>query len=184
MAECPPTLGYTVYEPVAEQEAGDRAAMQAALEQAEQAYAAGEVPVGAVVLDEQGTIIAAGFNRTITDHDPSSHAELVALRHAASVLKNYRLPGSSVFVTLEPCAMCLGAMLHARVARVVFGATDPKTGACGSVLALHAYPQLNHQTSVSGGLMADECGDILRRFFRERRRAGVTARSGCTCIKS
>ena len=157
--------------------------MQAALDQAALAYAAGEVPVGAVVLSPEGAIIGAGFNRTITDHDPSGHAEIMALRQAASVLKNYRLPGASVFVTLEPCAMCLGAMLHARVARVVFGATDPKTGVCGSVLALHAYPRLNHQTRVSGGLMAAESGDLLRRFFRERRRASASVRSGCACAK-
>ncbi len=149
--------------------AADQAAMRAALEQAGLAYAAGEVPVGAVVLDADGCIIGAGFNRTIADHDPTGHAEIVALRQAASALRNYRLPGVSLFVTLEPCAMCIGAMLHARVGRVVFGAMDPKTGACGSVMSVHADSQLNHQTSVSGGLLAAECGDLLRRFFRERR---------------
>ncbi|WP_370246218.1 tRNA adenosine(34) deaminase TadA [Candidimonas sp. SYP-B2681] len=147
----------------------DETAMQAALAQAELAYAAGEVPVGAVVLDAEGQIIGVGFNRTVTDHDPSSHAEIVALRQAASALRNYRLPGATLFVTLEPCAMCMGAMLHARVGRVVYGAIDPKTGACGSVLSVHAHPQLNHQTSVSGGLLAERCGDLLRQFFRERR---------------
>ncbi|HUH59650.1 MAG TPA: tRNA adenosine(34) deaminase TadA [Candidimonas sp.] len=182
MAESLPAVAPTFYEPAAVNESADRAAMQAALDQAALAYAAGEVPVGAVVLDSQGAMIGAGFNRTITDHDPSSHAEIVALRRAASVLGNYRLPGASVFVTLEPCAMCIGAMLHARVARVVFGAADPKTGACGSVLSLHTHPQLNHQTNVSGGLMAAECGDVLRRFFRERRRAG--SGPGCACIKT
>lgn len=144
--------------------------MQAALQQAELAYQVGEVPVGAVVLDAEGRIIGQGFNRTITDHDPTAHAEIVALRQAAAALGNYRLPGASLFVTLEPCAMCMGAMLHARIRRVVYAATDPKTGACGSVLCVHAYPQLNHQTSVTGGLLAAECGDLLRQFFRERRR--------------
>ncbi|PLC51122.1 tRNA adenosine(34) deaminase TadA [Pollutimonas subterranea] len=150
--------------------ADDEIAMQAAMQQAGLAYAAGEVPVGAVVLDSQGQIIGRGFNRTITDHDPTGHAEIVALRQAAAAVGNYRLPGASVFVTLEPCAMCMGAMLHARISRVVYAATDPKTGACGSVLCVHAYPQLNHQTSVAGGLLATECGDLLRQFFRERRR--------------
>ncbi|WP_143161065.1 tRNA adenosine(34) deaminase TadA [Pollutimonas bauzanensis] len=143
--------------------------MRAALDQAALAYAAGEVPVGAVVLDVDGRVIGAGFNRTITDHDPSSHAEIVALRQAAAAMNNYRLPGVSLFVTLEPCAMCMGAMLHARVGRVVYGALDPKTGACGSVLSVHSHPQLNHQTRVTGGLLAAECGELLRGFFRERR---------------
>ncbi|WP_412034123.1 tRNA adenosine(34) deaminase TadA [Pollutimonas sp. M17] len=147
----------------------DEAAMRLALQQAELAYEAGEVPVGAVVLDEGGRVIGLGYNRSITDHDPSSHAEIVALRQAAAALKNYRLPGASLFVTLEPCAMCMGAMLHARLCRVVYGAADPKTGACGSVLSVHESTQLNHRTVVSGGVLADECGDMLRRFFRERR---------------
>lgn len=156
----------------------DETAMRAALEQAALARMAGEVPVGAVVLDAEGRIIGQGFNRTITDHDPTSHAEIVALRQAATALRNYRLPGVSLFVTLEPCAMCIGAMLHARVGRIVYGAADPKTGACGSVLSVHAHPQLNHQTAVSGGLMAAECGDLLRQFFRERRSKANTV---CCC---
>lgn len=147
----------------------DHTAMQAALAQAALAYAVGEVPVGAVVLDADGNIIGTGFNRTIIDHDPSSHAEIVALRQAAAAMQNYRLPGASLFVTLEPCVMCMGAMLHARIGRVVYGATDPKTGACGSVLSVHTCPQLNHHTSVTGGLLADDCGGLLRQFFRERR---------------
>lgn len=151
----------------------DLAAMRLALQQAGLAYAAGEVPVGAVVLDAQGHVIGQGFNRTITDHDPTGHAEIVALRQAAARMQNYRLPGAQLFVTLEPCAMCMGAMLHARLDRVVFGATDPKTGACGSVLDLHTVTQLNHQTAVTGGVLAQECGDLLRGFFRERR--GKTA---------
>lgn len=155
--------------------ADDENAMRAAMAQAQLAYAAGEVPVGAVVLDTAGRLIGAGFNRTITSHDPSAHAEIVALRHAAAAMENYRLPGATVFVTLEPCAMCMGAMLHARVSRVVYAATDPKTGACGSVMSVHANPRLNHQTAVSGGLLANECGEMLRRFFRERRSAGRRA---------
>lgn len=145
------------------------AAMRLALEQAELAYAAGEVPVGAVVLDAQGQLIGAGFNRTIQDHDPTGHAEIVALRAAARHVRNYRLPGASLYVTLEPCTMCMGAMLHARLDRVVYGATDPKTGACGSVLDVHGIAQLNHQTEVEGGVLAEACAELLRRFFRERR---------------
>lgn len=147
----------------------DDAAMRLALDQAKLAYAAGEVPVGAVVLDEQGQVIGTGFNRTIQDHDPTGHAEIVALRAAAKHARNYRLPGASLYVTLEPCTMCMGAMLHARLDRVVFGATDPKTGACGSVLSVHGIVQLNHQTKVEGGVLAEECAELLRRFFRERR---------------
>jgi tRNA(adenine34) deaminase len=150
-------------------DAADVEAMRMALAQAGLAESVGEVPVGAIVLDETGKLIGAGFNRTITDHDPTCHAEIVALRQAATALGNYRLPKATVFVTLEPCVMCLGAMMHARVGRVVFGARDPKTGACGSVLSLHENTQLNHHTAVSGGLLAGECGDLLRRFFRDRR---------------
>lgn len=147
----------------------DLAAMRLALEQARLARQAGEVPVGAVVLDAQGRVAGSGFNRTIADHDPSAHAEIVALRVAAAAAGNYRLPGMSLYVTLEPCAMCLGAMLHARLARVVYGASDPKTGACGSVLDFHAHPRINHQTEVVGGVLQAECGELLRAFFRERR---------------
>ncbi len=168
-----------VIEPIYSQ--ADEAAMRAALEQAMQAYGVGEVPVGAVVLDANGEVIGRGFNRTIIDHDPSSHAEIVALRQAATAMRNYRLPGASLFVTLEPCVMCMGAMLHARVGRVVYGAADPKTGACGSVLSVHSYPQLNHQTSVTGGLLATECGDLLRQFFRERR-AKAKVKAACSCL--
>ncbi|TCT02503.1 tRNA adenosine(34) deaminase TadA [Paralcaligenes ureilyticus] len=151
----------------------DQAAMRLALDQARLAYAGGEVPVGAVVLDGDGRIAGVGFNRTVGDHDPTAHAEIVALRAAAQAAGNYRLPGMSLFVTLEPCAMCMGAMLHARLARVVYGANDPKTGACGSVLSVHEYPELNHQTQVYGGVLGDECGDLLRQFFRERRAKGT-----------
>jgi tRNA(adenine34) deaminase len=147
--------------------------MQLALAQAAQAQQLGEVPVGAVLVDAQGELLATGFNRTIIDHDPTAHAEIVALRVGAKQLQNYRLPGASLYVTLEPCAMCLGAMLHARLARVVFGAPDPKTGVCGSVLNLALEKQLNHHTQVEGGVLAQECGDTLRQFFKERRSKDV-----------
>ena len=147
----------------------DIAWMQLALVQAAQAQQLGEVPVGAVLVHAQGELLATGFNRTIIDHDPTAHAEIVALRAGAQQVQNYRLPGASLYVTLEPCAMCLGAMLHARLARVVFGAPDPKTGACGSVLNLALEKQLNHHTQVEGGVLAQECGDTLRQFFKERR---------------
>ena len=143
--------------------------MALALRQAEQAGAIGEVPVGAVVVDAQGNVLASGHNRTIIDADPTAHAEIVALRAAAALVQNYRLPGVSLYVTLEPCVMCIGAMLHARLARVVFGASDPKTGACGSVLDVAELPRLNHHTAVIGGVLAEPCGDILRQFFRARR---------------
>ena len=147
----------------------DIAWMQLALAQAAQAQRLGEVPVGAVLVDARGELLATGFNRTIIDHDPTAHAEIVALRSGAQQVQNYRLPGAALYVTLEPCAMCLGAMLHARLARVVFGATDPKTGVCGSVLNLALEKQLNHHTQVEGGVLAQECGDTLRQFFKERR---------------
>ncbi len=142
--------------------------MQLALAQASLAADAGEVPVGAVVLKD-GVVIACGHNAPITGHDPSAHAEMQALRAAAKVLGNYRLPECELFVTLEPCAMCAGAMLHARLKRVVFGAPDPKTGAAGSVVDLFAQTQLNHQTRVQGGILTQECADVLRAFFKLRR---------------
>ncbi len=143
--------------------------MRLALEQAAQARALGEVPVGAVLLDAKGRLLATGFNRTIADHDPTAHAEIVALRAAARTAQNYRLPGATLYVTLEPCAMCLGAMLHARVGRIVFAAADPKTGACGSVVNLLDHATLNHQTTAVSGVLAEECGQYLRDFFRNRR---------------
>ena len=146
----------------------DRQFMQQALDQAKLAAAAGEVPVGAVLVRD-GQVISTGFNQPITNSDPSAHAEMMALRAAASDESNYRLPGSTLYVTLEPCTMCAGAMLHARVDRVVFGATDPKTGAAGSVLNVFSEKQINHQTQVEGGIMGEECGQILRDFFKERR---------------
>ncbi len=154
----------------------DSGFMQLALEQARLAWALGEVPVGAVVVRD-GEVIASGCNQPIGRHDPTAHAEIVALRAAADVLGNYRLPGCTLYVTLEPCVMCAGAMLHARLARVVYGAPDPKTGAGGSVLNLFEQPQLNHQTALSGGVLAEECGQMLRDFFAERRRAAAAARN-------
>ena len=139
-----------------------------ALALATNAGQAGEVPVGAVVVRE-GQIIGRGFNAPISLRDPSAHAEIQALRAAALALGNYRLAGCTLYVTLEPCAMCAGAIQHARIARVVFGAADPKTGACGSVINLFAEPLLNHHTEVEGGMLAQQCGELLTNFFRERR---------------
>ncbi len=147
--------------------------MQLALAQAALASAAGEVPVGAVVVRD-GVVIACGYNAPIASHDPSAHAEMQALRAAARVLGNYRLPGCELFVTLEPCAMCAGAMLHARLKRVVYGATDPKTGAAGSVINLFAQSQLNHQTHVQGGVLTQECATMLQAFFKQRRTQKVS----------
>ena len=147
---------------------GDTDFMQMALRQAQAAADAGEVPVGAVVVKD-GKVIATGRNAPIGSHDPTAHAEIVALRVAAQVLGNYRLDGCELFVTLEPCAMCSGAMLHARLARVVFGATDPKTGAAGSVVNLFADAQLNHQTQVEGGVQGDACSAQLQSFFQTKR---------------
>ena len=142
--------------------------MRQALSQAHNAWALGEVPVGAVVVKD-GQVVATGFNQPIGSHDPTAHAEIMALRAAATMLGNYRLPGCEIYVTLEPCAMCVGAILHARLSRVVFGAYDPKTGACGSVVNLFEQGKLNHHATVSGGVLAQECGDLLREFFAERR---------------
>ena len=142
--------------------------MTAALAQARLAGAAGEVPVGAVVV-KNGQIIATGRNSPIAAHDPTAHAEINALREASRVLGNYRLDGCELFVTLEPCAMCAGAMLHARLQRVIFGAPDPKTGAAGSVLDVLGHHQLNHQTAVQGGVLAAQCSELLQGFFQTRR---------------
>jgi tRNA(adenine34) deaminase len=142
--------------------------MRVALAQAEEAARAGEVPVGAVVVKD-GQIIATGRNASIDGHDPTAHAEIMALRAAARIVGNYRLDGCSLYVTLEPCAMSSGAMLHARLDRVIYGAPDPKTGAAGSVLNLFANTQLNHQTQVQGGVLATECAEQLQAFFQEKR---------------
>jgi tRNA(adenine34) deaminase len=152
--------------------ARDMEFMRAALALAEEAQRAGEVPVGAVVVAD-GTIVGRGFNAPISHHDPTGHAEIAALRDAAQALGNYRLPGCDLYVTLEPCAMCAGAILHARIRRLVFGARDPKTGACGSVVNLFAEPRINHHTTVVEGVLAEECGAALSRFFAERRRAAL-----------
>ena len=146
----------------------DEHAMRIALDQAQNAWLVGEVPVGAVIM-RAGQVIATGYNRPITENDPTAHAEIVALRHAATLLSNYRLPECELYVTLEPCAMCAMALMHARFKRVVFGAPDPKTGAAGSVVNLFAEPRLNHHTRLEGGLLAEDCGKVLRDFFAERR---------------
>jgi len=145
--------------------------MREALALARDAWSAGEVPVGAVVVRD-GEIVGRGFNAPISRHDPSAHAEIMALRDAAERLGNYRLPGCSLYVTLEPCTMCMGAIFHARIARVVFGASDPKTGACGSIIDLPAETRLNHHAEVVGGILADECGGLLSGFFAQRRGKG------------
>jgi tRNA(adenine34) deaminase len=146
----------------------DHQCMRLALDQAQNAWLVGEVPVGAVIM-RAGQVIATGYNRPVTESDPTAHAEIVALRHAATLLSNYRLPECEIFITLEPCAMCAMALLHARLKRVVFGATEPKTGAAGSVINLFVQPQLNHHTLLQGGLLAPACSQVLRDFFSERR---------------
>jgi len=142
--------------------------MGQALQQAQQAWALGEVPVGAVLVRD-GEIVAVGFNQSIAAHDPTAHAEIMALRAGAQALGNYRLPGCELYVTLEPCAMCAGAMMHARLSRVIFGAPDPKTGACGSIIDLFAQQKLNHHTEVAGGVLAQQCSTLLKDFFVQRR---------------
>jgi len=145
--------------------------MRQALVLARDAWAVGEVPVGAVVVKD-GEIVGRGFNAPISRHDPSAHAEIMALRDAAEHLGNYRLAGCSLYVTLEPCAMCMGAIFHARITRVVYGASDPKTGACGSIIDLPAEARLNYHAEVAGGILADECGGLLSGFFAQRRGKG------------
>lgn len=162
-----------VASPEAAQPAGapaDIAFMRLALAQAERARAEGEVPVGAVVVKD-GEVVAVGYNQPIGRHDPTAHAEVNALRAAAEKLGNYRLPGCELYVTLEPCAMCSGAMMHARLSRIVYAASDPKTGVCGSVLDLFAHEQLNHHAEVVGGVLAEEASSMLKGFFAERRAA-------------
>ncbi len=151
-----------------DQKTPDERYMQIALALAQEAAAAGEVPVGAIVVKD-GVVIGRGGNSPIDTHDPTAHAEIAALRDAAKNLGNYRLVGCSLYVTLEPCAMCTGAIQHARIARLVYGANDPKTGACGSVVNLMAEPKLNHHTEVFSGVLAKECGAMLSEFFKQRR---------------
>jgi tRNA(adenine34) deaminase len=148
--------------------AHDAAFMQVALEQAADSAKAGEIPVGAVVV-VSGEIVATGQNRSIRDSDPSAHAEVVALRAAGSTLSNYRLTDATLYVTLEPCPMCIGAIAQGRVARVVFGAYDPKAGAAGSVIDLSDSPAFNHRFEIMGGVLAEECGAVLKEFFSKRR---------------
>ena len=142
--------------------------MQLALDLAGQAANNSEVPVGAIVV-KNGVVIGRGSNAPIQNHDPSAHAEIVAIRQASAALGNYRLIDCTLYVTLEPCAMCAGAMQHARIAKLVYGASDLKTGACGSVINLMSEPKLNHHTEVVGGLLAQECGAVLSNFFKQRR---------------
>lgn len=146
----------------------DVAFMGRALELARQSEAKGEVPVGAVLVME-GSIIGEGANRPVASHDPTAHAEVIALREAAAAVGNYRLTGSTLYVTLEPCPMCVGAMVHARVGRVVFGARDPKTGALGGAIDLSGSPAFKHRLAVEGGCLGDEAGTLLRSFFQSRR---------------
>jgi tRNA(adenine34) deaminase len=149
--------------------------MQLALAQAANACAIDEVPVGAVLVAD-GEVIATGYNRVITDHDPSAHAEIVALRAAGTSLQNYRLPDTTLYVTLEPCPMCLAALFHARVARVVYGASDAKTGACGGSVDLSTLA-INHHTAIEGGVLADECAATLQAFFKARRSESKQSRA-------
>jgi tRNA(adenine34) deaminase len=142
--------------------------MRAALEQARLAAQAGEVPVGAVVVSD-GDVAGAGFNQPIGSHDPTAHAEVVAIRAAAARVGNYRLTGATLYVTVEPCLMCVGAMVHARIGTVVFGATEPKAGAIVSTLAAHELPSLNHRMTAVGGVLEDDCREVIQTFFRERR---------------
>ena len=146
----------------------DETFMRAAVELAARAAEQGEVPVGALLIIE-GEVVGCGYNRPISAADPSAHAEMEALRAAAKAVGNYRLPGATLYVTLEPCAMCAGAIMHARIARVVYGAPDPKTGACGSVIDLFAEPRLNHHTEITGGVLREACAAKLREFFGARR---------------
>ena len=143
--------------------------MEQALACAREAEAAGEVPVGALIVDATGAVVARAANAPIARHDATAHAEMLALRVAGRALGNYRLPGCVLYVTLEPCAMCVGALVHARVARIVYGAPDPKTGACGSVFDLAGTEKLNHRIDVEGGVLAEECGALLKQFFAARR---------------
>lgn len=148
--------------------------MALAMDLARNAWQAGEVPVGAVVVLD-GEVVGRGFNQPISCHDPSAHAEIMALRDAGKHVANYRLPECTLYVTLEPCAMCAGAIMHARIKRVVYGAADPKTGAAGSVVNLFQENKLNHHSEVQGGLMAEACGELISAFFRERRMKSSTA---------
>ena len=159
----------------------DELSMRLALDQARNAWLVGEVPVGAVIVRDTPAgrqVVATGYNRPITTNDPTAHAEIVALRHAAELLGNYRLPGCTIYVTLEPCPRCAMALMHARFARVVYAASDPKTGAAGSVVNLFDQPQLNHHTEVERGLLAEPAGQLLSDFFAQRRAEQRALREG------
>jgi tRNA(adenine34) deaminase len=147
--------------------------MHLAIEQARTAEADGEVPVGAIIVDAHGDVIARGSNQVLRTSDPTAHAEIVALRAAGAALANYRLLGCTLYTTLEPCAMCAGAILHARIARLVFATPDPKAGACGSVLSVLNHPALNHRVEVLSGVLAEDCSARLTNFFRSRREAST-----------
>lgn len=149
----------------------DRIFMKMALRQAEKAAQIGEVPIGAVVVGPDNQLLAAGFNQSISLNDPSAHAEMMAIRQAASHLANYRLSNCTLYVSLEPCAMCMGAILHSRIKRVVFAASDPKTGACGSVISLQSESRLNHHCTVTQGVLADEAATLIKNFFKARRQS-------------
>jgi tRNA(adenine34) deaminase len=153
----------------AERDSRQQALMQQALACAREAEALGEVPVGAVLVDAAGAVVARAANSPIARRDPTAHAEMLVLRAAGRALGNYRLPGCVLYVTLEPCAMCVGALVHARIARIVYGAADPKTGACGSVFDLAANAKMNHQIEVTGGVLGEPCGALLKQFFAARR---------------
>lgn len=146
--------------------------MRAAMEEARAAEVAGEVPVGAICV-RSGRVVGRGQNRVLRDLDPTAHAEIVALRAASSAVGNYRLEGCELYITLEPCAMCAGAMVHARLKRLVYGAADPKAGAAGSVLEVVNHPRLNHQMAVTAGVLGEECGQMLRKFFKAKRAQAV-----------
>jgi tRNA(adenine34) deaminase len=150
----------------------DRVLMEQALACARDAEARGEVPVGAVIVDAAGAVVARAANAPIALHDATAHAEILALRSAGRALGNYRLPGCTLYVTLEPCAMCVGALVHARIARIVYGAADPKTGACGSVFDLAASARHNHRIDLTGGVLAEQSAGLLKAFFTARRAAG------------
>ncbi len=143
--------------------------MREAMAEARAAEAAGEVPVGAIIVSSAGEVIARGANRVLRDSDPTAHAEIVALRSAGAALGNYRLLGCTLYCTLEPCSMCAGAILHARIARLVYAAADPKAGACGSVITIMNHPALNHRVELVDGVLAEECGKMLTDFFRAKR---------------
>lgn len=149
--------------------------MHLAIAQAHAAERAGEVPVGAILLSPAGDLLATGNNRVLRDHDPTAHAEMVALRRAGLALRNYRLTGCTLVSTLEPCAMCAGAILHARVSRLLYASPDPKAGACGSILSVMNHPSLNHRVDVQSGLLAEECSRLLTSFFLSRRQKLATA---------